>query len=155
MTSKRTISCSEAINNAIGLYYENRARITSERSLVLEERFRYCPEQLGTRSGLVFGFITALTLAVLAKLEELSNPELCGSVCCASAAEAIQRIGNAYLIDIFTVVGSPAFTNTQLVTTIIPGLVVGYTNALAAVVLQSNCDTPCDSGCGCKTKSRK
>lgn len=155
MTSKRLTGCCEAINNSIGIYYENRAKITALRSIELEDKFRYCPDQLATRSGFVFAFLTDLTVAILAKFASLSDPSLCKNPCCASAAVAIQQIGDAYATDIFTVVSSPVFSNQALIGVIIPGLVVGYTNALNAVVLQSNCDNQCDSSCGCKTKTRK
>jgi len=159
MSSKHPHNCCEAINNAIGLFYENRARIAALRSPDIEERFRYCPDNLATRSLLIFAFLRDLTTAVLAQFALLSNADNCSSICCASAAAAIERIGSAYVTDIFTAVGSPAFTNAVLTSTIIPGLVTGYTNALAAVVLQFNCDNGCGCGCdshsSCKTKHKK
>lgn len=154
MMSKRQ-NCCEAINNSIGTFYEERSRITTLRSVEIEDRFRYVPTELATRSGIIFNFLRDLTQALLAKFATLSDPELCRSSCCASAAQAIQQIGSSYASDIYTAVGTAAFSIIALTTVIIPGLVTGYTDALNAIVVQSNCDDQPESGCGCKTKHRK
>jgi len=137
--------------------YENRAKIAALRSIEIENKFRYCPDESAARSGLIFLFLQGLTEAILAKLATLSDPTLCRSTCCASAAVAIQQIGSSYVSDIYTAVSSSEFSVQTLNTLIIPGLIQGYTNALNAVVLQSNCDNDCDSPCdsGCRTRSRK
>lgn len=157
MTSRHPISCCEAVNISIGLFYQNRARIAAERSIEIEDKFRYCPGELATRSGLIFSFLKELTEAILAKFAALSDPALCRSACCESAALAIQQIGTAYANDLYTSVGSSAFTDAALVAVILPGLKLGYQNALAAIVLQSNCANPCDSPCdsGCRTRSSR
>ena len=149
MDSKRSINCCEATNNAIGEFYENRAKISERRSSEIVENFSCNPSELPARSGIIFIFLRDLTVAILAKFAALSDPAVCKSICCESAARAIQQIGTAYTTDIYNAVSSIAFSIETLTVLVVPGLIQGYINALNAVVLASPCN---NGGCGCRSK---
>jgi hypothetical protein len=135
MESTRQVSCCEAVNNSIGTYYTNQSLITAAGAVKLAELFAGDQQQYTARSLVIFSFLEALNVAILAKFASF---DLCEDDCCASAATAVQRIGNAYAENIITAVASTAFTLEQL-NNIVQALVTGYTNALNSIVLDGGC----------------
>lgn len=135
MESSSKISCCEAINNAIGTFYYEQSIISDAGAALVDANFPD-PAEAVPRGQQIFGFLQALNIAILAKFATFRG---CGkNTCCESGAHAVQQIGLAYSKNIFTAIAYKTFPLAAL-PALVAGLTTGYTNALAAITIDSGC----------------